>query len=110
HYKWVEAAKFLGCTDIRVNITGHTGGETDVEGLTQRAIDGYGRLVAFGAEHEMGVIVENHGGLSSNGQWLAHVMWQVNDPYAGTLPDFGNFCVERTQPEAQTIEAYMRTV
>ena len=110
HFKWVEAAGFLGCSDIRVNITGHIGGETDVGALTQAAVDGYGRLVEFGAEHDMGIIIENHGGLSSNGQWLAGLMWQINNPYAGTLPDFGNFCIERTAPTAQTVEAYMATV
>jgi sugar phosphate isomerase/epimerase len=35
--------------------------------------------------------VENHGGLSSNGDWLAGVMKLVNKPNCGTLPDFGNF-------------------
>ncbi len=110
HKKWVDAAKFLGCSDIRVNITGHFAADMDVAGVTQAAVDGYGRLVAYGAQQEIGVIVENHGGLSSKGQWLAGLMWQVNNPYAGTLPDFGNFCVERTEPEAQTIEAYMNTV
>ncbi len=37
------------------------------------------------------MIVENHGGLSSNGSWLASVMRAVNHPRCGTLPDFGNF-------------------
>ncbi len=38
-----------------------------------------------------GEIVENHGGLSSNGEWLAAVIKRVNHPSCGTLPDFGNF-------------------
>ena len=57
----------------------------------ERVVDGLGKLTAFGAKHEINVIVENHGGLSSDGAWLAEVMKKVNNPRCGTLPDFGNF-------------------
>jgi L-ribulose-5-phosphate 3-epimerase len=87
HYKWVEAAKFLGCHSIRVNA--HSEGEYDEQ--MKLAADGLRRLTEFGAEHGIGVIVENHGGLSSNGKWLAGVMKLVGHPNCGTLPDFGNF-------------------
>ena len=42
---------------------------------------------------DLNVIVENHGGLSSNGAWLAGVMKAVDLNNCGTLPDFGNFRV-----------------
>ncbi|MDA0834274.1 MAG: sugar phosphate isomerase/epimerase [Planctomycetota bacterium] len=87
HYKWVEAAKFLGCHSIRVNAA--SSGEYADQ--VQFAADGLRRLAEFGDEHEINVIVENHGGLSSNGQWLADVMIMVDHPRIGTLPDFGNF-------------------
>ncbi len=87
HYKWVEAAKFLGCHSIRVNAQS----QGDYAEQLERAADGLRRLTEFGAQHEIGVIVENHGGLSSNGQWLASVIKKVNHPRCGTLPDFGNF-------------------
>ena len=48
-------------------------------------------LTEFATPHEINVIVENHGGLSSNGVWLAEVIKTVNLPRCGTLPDFGNF-------------------
>ena len=89
HYKWVEAAKFLDCHSIRVNA--HSEGEYDEQ--MKLAADGLRRLSEFGAQHEIGVIVENHGGLSSNGAWLAGVMKMVDHPNCGTLPDFGNFRV-----------------
>jgi sugar phosphate isomerase/epimerase len=57
----------------------------------ERAADGLSRLTEFGAQHQINVIVENHGGLSSNGEWLSAVMKKVNHPRCGTLPDFGNF-------------------
>jgi sugar phosphate isomerase/epimerase len=93
HYKWVEAAKFLGCHSIRVNA--HSEGEYDEQ--MKLAADGLGRLNEFGVEHGIGVIVENHGGLSSNGEWLAGVMKRVDHKNCGTLPDFGNFRVSESE-------------
>lgn len=89
HYPWVEAAKFLGCHSIRVNA--ETNGEGSFAEQQDRAADGLRRLSSFGAQHGLNVIVENHGHLSSHGQWLAGVMKKVNLPNCGTLPDFGNF-------------------
>ena len=89
HYQWVEAGKFFGCHSIRVNA--ETGGVGSYEEQQARAADGLRRLSAFGGQHGLNVIVENHGHLSSNGAWLAGVMKLVNRPNCGTLPDFGNF-------------------
>ena len=91
HYKWVEAARHLGCRTIRVNAAG-TGTAEEVQ---QQAIDGLGRLSEFAGKAGINVIVENHGGYSSDGQWLAGVMKGVNMKNCGTLPDFGNFCIKR---------------
>jgi sugar phosphate isomerase/epimerase len=87
HYKWVEAAKFLGCHSIRVNAASSGSYEEQMF----RAADGLRALTEFGDEHGINVIVENHGGLSSNGEWLAGVIRRVNHQRCGTLPDFGNF-------------------
>ena len=62
-----------------------------------RAADGLRKLTEFGAKHEINVIVENHGGLSSNGEWLAKVMKKVDHKRCGTLPDFGNFRVSKDE-------------
>jgi len=87
HQKWVEVAKFLGCHSIRVNARGPGGPEE----LAKTAAEGLRSLSEFAEPFDIGVIVENHGGLSSNGAWLAQVMKTVNLPNCGTLPDFGNF-------------------
>ena len=87
HYKWVEAAKFLECHSIRVNVQSQGSFEEQLE----RTADGLRRLTEFGTDRQINVIVENHGGLSSNGAWLAAVIMKVNHPRCGTLPDFGNF-------------------
>ena len=89
HYRWVEWATFLGCHSIRVNA--QTGGNGKPEEKAKTAADGLRKLSEFGAKHKIGVIVENHGGLSSDGAWLAGVMKLVDNPFCGTLPDFGNF-------------------
>jgi sugar phosphate isomerase/epimerase len=89
HYRWVEWAKFLGCQAIRVNA--QTTGNGTREEKAKMAADGLRMLSEFGAKHEIAVIVENHGGLSSDGEWLAGVMKLVDSKYCGTLPDFGNF-------------------
>lgn len=91
HYKWVEAAKTLGCHSIRVNAA--SGGSYEEQ--LARAADGLRSLTEFGAEHDISVIVENHGGLSSNGAWLAAVIKKVDHKGCGTLPDFGNFGINR---------------
>lgn len=93
HKKWVEAAKFLGCHAIRVNAQSK-GTRDEQERL---AADGLRSLGEFAAPHQIGVIVENHGGLSSDGSWLAAVITRANLPNVGTLPDFGNFRVSREQ-------------
>jgi sugar phosphate isomerase/epimerase len=87
HYKWVEMAKFLGCHSIRVNAASKGTYQEQME----LAADGLRKLTEFGSLHDINVIVENHGGLSSNGAWLAGVMKKVDHPRCGTLPDFGNF-------------------
>ncbi len=93
HYRWVEAARFLGCHAIRVN----AGSRGSYDEQISLAADGLRRLSEFAAKHKISVIVENHGGLSSNGAWLSAVIRKVGLPQCGTLPDFGNFRVSRTE-------------
>lgn len=89
HYRWVEAAKALGCHSIRVNAYSNTRLADDEQ--QKLVADGLRRLCEFAAPHGINVIVENHGGLSSHGRWLAGVVRLVNLPNCGTLPDFANF-------------------
>jgi sugar phosphate isomerase/epimerase len=94
HYPWVEAAALLGCHSIRVNAASDASLSDDEQ--QRLAADGLRRLCEFGDQHNMNVIVENHGGISSDGRWLAGLMDRVDHPRVGTLPDFGNFYL--TQP------------
>ena len=99
HYRWVAAAKFLGCHSIRVNA--QSGGTYQEQ--VERAADGLARLSEYASDVDINVIVENHGGLSSNGQWLAQVIRKVNMDNCGTLPDFGNFRTGRDKKTGQDI-------
>ena len=93
HFKWIDAASFLGCHAIRINLFGSQNVEEDVTAWKNAASDGLGKLAEYGGKNEVSVIVENHGGLSSHAGHLADVMKQVDSKWAGTLPDFGNFCI-----------------
>ncbi len=95
HHKWVEAAASLGCHSIRVNARSDAGLSPDEQ--QRLAADGLRRLGEFGDRYGINVIVENHGGLSSDGQWLAGLMDRVDLPRVGTLPDFGNFRVSEEE-------------
>ncbi|MFT4592456.1 MAG: L-ribulose-5-phosphate 3-epimerase [Phycisphaerales bacterium] len=90
HYKWIDAAVELGCHSIRVNA--QSAGTEDEQ--RKLAADGLRRLTEFGDTKNINVIVENHGGLSSNGAWLASVIKEVDHARCGTLPDFGNFILD----------------
>lgn len=90
HYRWLEAAKFLGCHSIRVNAQSKGSYEEQIK----LAADGLSMLSEAGLKHGLNVIVENHGGLSSNGAWLSEVIKKVDMENCGTLPDFGNFRIK----------------
>ncbi len=91
HYKWVDIAEFLGAHSIRVNAAG----SGTMEEVAANAVDGLSKLGEYGASKGINIIVENHGGYSSDGTWLAGVIDGVGMNNVGTLPDFGNFCIER---------------
>ena len=107
HKKWVDAAQFLDCHSIRVNLFG----SNDEETWKNNSIDGLKKLGEYASTKGINVLVENHGYLSSNAKLLVEVMEGVNLPNVGTLPDFGNFCLKRKDGErwnAKCIEEYPR--
>ena len=95
HKKWVDAAAAMGCHAIRVNLNGSNVPEEWIK----NSVDGLTKLATYAKTKNINVLVENHGGLSSNGELHAEVMKKVNMDNCGSLPDFGNFCIER-KPES----------
>ncbi|MDX1672142.1 MAG: sugar phosphate isomerase/epimerase family protein [Balneolaceae bacterium] len=107
HYKWVEAAEHLGCHSIRVNLFG----EGTRSEQKRAAVESLGMLSEFAEDYGIDVLVENHGGYSSDARWLTDVMAQVERENCGTLPDFGNFCIRRKSGErweGECVEQYDR--
>lgn len=97
HLKWLDAAAFLGCHSIRVNAASNPKLTWDEQ--AKLAADGLHALSEEGEKRGLFVVVENHGGLSSNGKWLIQVMKAANHPRVGILPDFGNFYTDREKSE-----------
>lgn len=87
HYKWIDAANFLGCHAIRVNAAG----EGTKEEVKDQVVKSLSTLADYGKKGKISVVVENHGGISSHGDWLADVLKTVGKKNCGSLPDFGNF-------------------
>lgn len=91
HFKWLAAAKLLDCHAVRVNVSG----SGDRNEHARLAADSLHQLCEVADEYELSVIVENHGGPSSDGAWLADTIRRADHPRCGTLPDFGNFLIGR---------------
>jgi L-ribulose-5-phosphate 3-epimerase len=97
HLKWLDAAAFLGCHSIRVNAASDSNLPWNEQ--AKLAADGLHRLSVEGDRRGLWVVVENHGGTSSNGKWLTQVMKLADHKRVGILPDFGNFYTDRARSE-----------
>ncbi len=107
HHKWVDAAAALGCHSIRINLNG----VQDPQLWVSASVDGLTQLATYAMGKNINVIVENHGGLSSNAGLLVEVIEQVGMENCGTLPDFGNFCIKRASGDyyqSKCVEEYDR--
>ncbi len=91
HRSWIEAARRLGCGAIRVNAFG----KGDRMALQEALIDGLGTLAEAGSEADIHILVENHGLHTSDAGFMTRIIEAVNNPYLGTLPDFGNWCLNK---------------
>ncbi len=89
HYKWVHAAKILGCHTMRVNAFG----DSDREIYRASIMDGMAKLADYAAKLDINIVIENHGLFSSDAALIAGIIKEVNRPNFGALPDFGNWCL-----------------
>jgi len=93
HKIWVETAAAMGCHSIRINLFG----ERNEQAWKAQSAESMLKLGEFAAPYQVNIIVENHGYLSSNAALVMDMLEEVNRPNCGTLPDFGNFCLERSE-------------
>lgn len=103
HLKWIEAAHVLGCHAIRVNLSGGT----QKEEAAKASVDALSQLADYAKGSNINILVENHGGFSSNGKWMVDVFSQISQTNCGTLPDFGNFCISKDE-NGTCLDAYDR--
>lgn len=110
HRKWVDTAVVLGCHSIRCQVQGD---DSDPAAMRERAAESLRALLDYAQGSGLRILVENHGGLSSDPDWLVSLIELVGDPQLGTLPDFGNFpkgtdwckAVEKMMPYAGAVSA-----
>jgi sugar phosphate isomerase/epimerase len=91
HKEWVDVAKYLGCTAIRINAHG----DGDAETLKSNCIKGITQLAKYANSQGINILIENHGGMSNNGTWMVSMMEGLKGQNIYTLPDFDNWCWER---------------
>ncbi len=100
HRKWVEIAAFLGCHTIRCNARGAGNTPAEDPDAIKRAVESFGALIEYAKEFKINVVIENHGGISSDPKWLPALCREIDSPHFGILPDFGNY-----NKDANIIEA-----
>ena len=100
HKEWIDVAKSIGCSSIRVNLWSEGMSAEEVKNISE---EGLGKLLEYSSTLDMSIVIENHGGFTSDAAWLVDLMKSINHPNLGTLPDFGtlNFCIERAQPREE---------
>lgn len=86
HRKWIDIAHYLGCHAIRTNCRGPENVNRD-EAL-QWAAESYHSLLEYAVPAQVNVVIENHGGVSNDADWMAKLMREVNSPFFGTYPDW----------------------
>ena len=108
-FAWIDAAKYLGCQTVRINARGPGSGDE----LRARIVESGSKLADHAAPQKINIAIENHGGLSSDPDWLVKTFREINKPNFGSLPDFGNFpdnidrynAVEAMMPFAKAVSA-----
>ena len=91
HRKWVEIAAYLGCHAIRCNARGGGNSLAEDPDSLDRAAEAFGDLLEYARPFKINVVIENHGGISSDPQWLPALCKKINSADFGVLPDYGNY-------------------
>jgi sugar phosphate isomerase/epimerase len=94
HKEWLDIASEIGCSGIRVNLRSQKMSSSEVAKLSQESLT---KLLEYSSKQGLSIVIENHGGYTSDAKWVVALMKKINNKFLGTLPDFGtsNFCVRR---------------
>ena len=102
HKKWVDVAKNIGCHSIRINLRSE---EENNQKILENSSESISRLIEFSKQDNISIVIENHGGITGDADWLVSLMKNVDSKHLGTLPDFGtyNFCIKRGNLNFQSL-------
>ena len=94
HKKWIDVAKKIGCHSIRVNLKSE---ESDNNKILNNSSKSILKLIDYSKHDKINIVIENHGGITADADWLISLIKNVDSKYIGTLPDFGdyNFCINK---------------
>lgn len=91
HRKWVDIAHYLGCISVRCNVYGAPEDWKGDRDLVDRAAETMHAILDYAQGSGLNLIVENHGGASSDPDILVALVKKVNHPQFGLLCDLGNW-------------------
>ena len=102
HKKWVDVAKNIGCHSIRINLRSE---EENDQKILENSSESISKLIEFSKQDNISIVIENHGGITGDADWLVSLMKNVDSKHLGTLPDFGtyNFCIKRGNLNFQSL-------
>lgn len=86
HRKWIDIANYLGCSAIRTNCRGPENAPKD-EAL-KWAAETYNMMLEYAVPANVSILIENHGRLSNDADWMVALMKEVNHLYFGSYPDW----------------------
>ena len=86
HRKWVDIAHYLGCQAVRTNCRGPK--DADKKEALKWATEAYNMLLNYSKPSGISIVIENHGGVSNDPDWMVDLMKSVNNPLFGTYPDW----------------------
>ena len=86
HFKWIDIANYLGCKAIRTNCRGLFSPDPDT--ALEWAAESYYPLLEYASESNMKILIENHGGISNDADWMVQLFEKVNHPLFGSYPDW----------------------
>jgi sugar phosphate isomerase/epimerase len=91
HRKWIDIAHFLGCISVRCNVYGGAKDWKQDRDLVDRAAETIRAMLDYSEGSGLNIIVENHGGASSDPDVLVALVKKVDHPRFGLLCDLGNW-------------------
>ncbi len=86
HQKWIDIAHYLGCKAIRTNCRGPE--NVDPDEALKWASESYNMLLEYAMQAEISVVIENHGGVSNDADWMVKLYNTVDNLYFGSYPDW----------------------